>query len=553
MAAIGGGLLVLLDFTLLAPVLVRTSVTPGQVRRAYFEPGPEAPELLLDEDQSGYISEIEVGAAGDLLVPSGRTIAVPLPMGTELSVQTLAADLAPYLVLGSENPVDDSDGVTRLGDALALRSDAGRITTGRWNSGRSWSDDRHWLRQLAADCQLTEQASATLRRTADGIAIRMGGCSGTAHVEPVSINVPLLVVVSGPYSAKVKRASGKWQQSHQVRWPLVGIALLRLLVLIAAVGIGPAVAGTATLLATSFSWHEASLLAWVLSTPLAVVALCVVLARRLWPLSSRAMWIAAGSSVLLQGLAFYLGMAELDVGSFGRPRIDLNGDSRCAVVGYSTVRGDALRAGSAGIVERLNQECAACRGNTSRFSREAQTLRWVREVVCSGSFPPATSGVTQFVGGGNDDVFYRGTRSSERLSGFLGFLKYAVQPVSATAWEEAFYQTSERILSTLDDQARDIEAIARCSTAAGRQLRFAHDFLIWDLERGRHPSRRTTLARRRQAVLAGGGEFIDLHEVFGKSAGVSWFNDFIHPSAAGHAEIARYLCESPPTLPPRAP
>lgn len=534
--------LILLDLALLAPILIRTSIAPGQLRRVYFEPAPGAPELLLDEDQSGYISEIELDSAGDLLVPAGRTIAIPLPVGADLSVETSAQELVPYLVLGAEHSLAGSRGVTRLGDALALRSDADTITTRRWDSGRPWSADRGWLRQLATDCALVAPATVSLQRRSDGITIRMGRCSGTAHVEAVSVNVPLLVVVSGPYSANVKRADREWQESRRVRWPLVGIALLRLLVLVGAVGLGPAVVGQATLVAAAWFWREPTLLAWVLSAPLAVLVLCAVLAGRLWPRSSGAPWLAAGISALLQGALLYAVVSELDVGSFGRPRIDLNGDSRCAVVGYSTVRGDTLRIGSVGIAEQLNRDCPACRGNTSRFSREAQTLRWVRDTVCGGSLPPASQGITQFIGGGNDDLFYRSTRSSELINGFLAFLKYAVQPVGATAWEEAFHQTSNRILSTLDDQVADIAGIARCSTASGRRLRFAHDFLIWDLESGRHPSRQHTLERRRSAVLAAGGDFVDLYEIFGKSAGVSWFNDFIHPSAVGHAQIAQYLC-----------
>jgi len=33
--------------------------------------------------------------------------------------------------------------------------------------------------------------------------------------------------------------------------------------------------------------------------------------------------------------------------------------------------------------------------------------------------------------------------------------------------------------------------------------------------------------------------FVDLFEVFGPEAGVSWFNDYVHPSLLGHERIAR--------------
>ena len=50
------------------------------------------------------------------------------------------------------------------------------------------------------------------------------------------------------------------------------------------------------------------------------------------------------------------------------------------------------------------------------------------------------------------------------------------------------------------------------------------------------------LAARRAAVEAAGGTFVDLFEVFGPEAGVSWFNDYVHPSLLGHERIAELAC-----------
>jgi len=50
------------------------------------------------------------------------------------------------------------------------------------------------------------------------------------------------------------------------------------------------------------------------------------------------------------------------------------------------------------------------------------------------------------------------------------------------------------------------------------------------------------LAARRAAVEAAGGTFVDLFEVLGPDAGVSWFNDYVHPFLLGHERIAEVVC-----------
>jgi hypothetical protein len=66
--------------------------------------------------------------------------------------------------------------------------------------------------------------------------------------------------------------------------------------------------------------------------------------------------------------------------------------------------------------------------------------------------------------------------------------------------------------------------------------------LATDLDGGRDADRAAMLAARRHAVEAAGGTFVDLFEVFGPEAGVSWFNDYIHPSLLGHERIAKLTC-----------
>ena len=54
------------------------------------------------------------------------------------------------------------------------------------------------------------------------------------------------------------------------------------------------------------------------------------------------------------------------------------------------------------------------------------------------------------------------------------------------------------------------------------------------------------LGARRAAVEAAGGTFLDLWEIFGPEAGVSWFNDYVHPSLLGHERIAELACRELP-------
>jgi hypothetical protein len=106
-----------------------------------------------------------------------------------------------------------------------------------------------------------------------------------------------------------------------------------------------------------------------------------------------------------------------------------------------------------------------------------------------------------------------------------------------------FDQAAQRAVATLDDQAADIGSIAGCILHEKRRFWFVHDFLVWDLDRGRTEHRQSTFERRRLAVRQSGGEFIDLLDEFRDTAGVAWLNDFIHPSAVGQEKIAALLCD----------
>jgi hypothetical protein len=351
------------------------------------------------------------------------------------------------------------------------------------------------------------------------------------------------VVVAGPHAAVVSRSRPSWQHERKVAWFLAVLVPARVLLLAFAAGSGPSLLASVTLFLVGLFWRTAAILTWGITLPFVVAGAAARLLALLFPGSAAAAWIGAALVLTIEATAIVAAILFLDVGTFGHERITREGDDHCSMIGYSTVRGDSLRRGSNGVVERLDDACQECRNRTSRFSREAQTLHWVHRMLCSQSFPAPAGGEVIFLGGGNDDLFYRPSGAIQLFADFAGTVRYAVaRPVGATSWESVFGQASERAVATLDDQAAEIDAIVGCASAGGRRFHFLHDFVIWDLDHGRAAVRQRTFERRRAAVLSAGGQFIDLLEEFRQSAGVAWLNDFIHPSAVGQQAIADLLC-----------
>ena len=536
------------DLALLRPLLTSSALTRGEIERVYFEPDESGVEVLLDQQMAGYMTEVEVGDEGDLEIPSGRSIAVALRAGETNVVRTGAADLAPYVLLGVEERLpeggdrDPGNRAARFGAATMLAWQDGALVPRPWEATRAWAQERGWLRDLRARCGGSSAGAVALRATADGVAIRLGDCTVTVPLAGAAARPPLLLVVSGLHGAALSRAASGWRQETSVSRELVGVALLRLSLLCAAVGAAATAVSSATLFAAGLLLRPAAMLVWFAALPLGAIAAAVRLVRRTAPRRPALAWAGGGLVLVVEVAAAVAAVALLDVGTFGKERFTRQGDEGCSVVGYSTVRGDSLRAGSEGLVERLDRTCERCRDRTSRFSREAQTLRWVREVVCAPSFPAPAGGEVVFFGGGNDDVFYRPGRLLRVLGVLLNLLRYAVQPVGAMDWETAFARANEMAVATIDEQQADIAAAIGCARAGGRRFWFVHDFLLWDLGRGRTPVREQTFAARRAAVAQAGGEFIDLYAELGDSAGLAWFNDWIHPSAYGQRQISDRLC-----------
>jgi len=535
----------LLYLVLLWPLLGSLDLVPGQYRRAYFEPRSGTAELVFDHQSSGgYMSEVEPDRSGNIVVPAGRTIGIPLEDGVEIGMRTSAHDLAPYLVVGAEVPRESgSTAPSTLSEPVVLVSRDRTLASKAWDPNLPWATDREWLRELATECRLASSATTIVRLEGDHVVVRMGECGGHVPVSTDSSRPPILGIVSGPHDLTASKSLAGWHTVREINWILVGLVTVRNLLLVALVGIGPTIVTAATLMLAGLLVRPVAILTWyaVLLIALGIGAGRLV-ARR--PRASTGMaWLAGGAFVVVEILAIVAWLELSDVGNAGKERMTRAGDNQCSIVGYSTVRGDSLRYGSSGMVERLNEACPSCLNRTSRFSREAQTLHWVRMVVCDPSFPAPPAGDVVFVGGGNDDLFYQSNGLWPRLANFVGLLQLMASPVAASDFEGMFDQASQRAVATLDDQAADIRGISGCILQDKRHFWFLHDFLVWDLDRGRTVHRQSTFERRRLAVVQSGGEFIDLLDAFRGTAGVAWLNDFIHPSAVGQEKIAALLCD----------
>jgi hypothetical protein len=206
------------------------------------------------------------------------------------------------------------------------------------------------------------------------------------------------------------------------------------------------------------------------------------------------------------------------------------------ITGYSTALGVGLHRRDDSVGSLLRADAAACPGGVSVLAEEGQTLSWVAGQVCSG---PPTDAVV-FLGGGNDDLLSSLTGPRVALAA-LGVLHYRHRPLTPERMDRLFEETARWSLGHLDVQEAAIQSMGACARLRGARLVFVHDFLATDLGTGRGEARRAMLEARRRAVEAVGGRFVDLeHDVAGH-AGVSWFNDFIHPSAVGHRVIARII------------
>jgi hypothetical protein len=209
----------------------------------------------------------------------------------------------------------------------------------------------------------------------------------------------------------------------------------------------------------------------------------------------------------------------------------------CVLTGYSTARGVGLRRFEQGTAATLQADPATCPGGLTLLAEEGQTLAWAARAVCSG--PKAEAVV--FLGGGNDDLLTGVTHGPVFAMLAFGIVHYRHRPLTPERQDQLFADAAQWSVARSGEQEAAIRTMATCARERGARFLFVHDFLAGDLSAGRSPARRAMLNSRRRAVEEAGGQFVDLEHETGGRVGVSWFADFIHPSALGHRMIARII------------
>lgn len=547
-------LCVALDVLVLRRFLVHEEIAPGALRRGYFEEVEGRVTLVTTlAAGDGIFPEIGHDRAGDVSVPPGNTAVIPLAPGGAYRVSSQSS-LAPYVVLGAIARSDrPSDRTPRpLLDARRLTARDGRLELTAWDPARPFRDDAAWLLDLRAAC-VEGAASLAARWNGGAIEVEIGRCAG--RFEAPADATPVIAVVAGPDWDTVRREGARFPIVRQIRQGalLAAIALAALAAALLAGGIGPPAALSVSLItAIASAWVPGpAVICLALQLPLgAASAAWRVIARRL-PRARVAARIGAWAAVMIAIAA--------PIALFARRReapatAPAETTARCALTGYSAAAGSGLRRGEGAAGAVLGERCGACAGSAVTRAKPGATFRFVRDLACETPALLPRGGAVAFLGGSNDDILFwlhdGGPLSSVLYRAFTFADDTYHREPSLDAFLRLTEHAADASLRAIAIQSRLVGEAARCSRDAGDQLVFAHDFLVIDLARERSPARREMLARRRAAVEGAGGTFLDLERIFAGRAGVAWFNDFIHPSAIGHREIAAAICEQLGRPPP---
>jgi hypothetical protein len=374
--------------------------------------------------------------------------------------------------------------------------------------------------------------------TKDGLEARLGGCSLVEAHAFRGQSLPLLAVLAGADWLTVTR-SPRWAANGGVVWPLVAGIAVKVATTWWGAGIASAAAVSLALAGAAVWIPVLATMVWPLTVLLGIAAAVLrlgVLGLQWIPRRARVP-VMIGAAALAAG---FVASRETQPDSFP-PIVHVYAEparaDRCAVLGYSAVKGEGLRHESGGIRAFLDSDCAACRHTTGGLFAGGETLTWARDAFCASDPAFGEQGLVTFMGGTNDD-FFTGMVSIARL--------LIVSGQGGEPWRESVTAAAAASRKRLDVQTSAIASLGRCIQSRGARFLFLNDFLASDLLRGRDPDRAAMLEARRAAVEAAGGTFVDLFEVFGPEAGVSWFNDYIHPSLLGHERIAELTCRDSP-------
>jgi hypothetical protein len=518
------------QFIALRSVWDPLSFSPRQFRAAYFEPSPDGVAIALDDGLVYHmLPDISVAEDGALSVPPGRSVALPLDANQRYRFQIPNAGAeVPYVVLGRV----EADRFV-AGRVLDAGRDLPRLRD--WDAGSSWLDDAAWLAGLSSACG-TPGTSKDIE--VSGARLTLGPCS--VVLSPGRGGPAMLLLVAGPRWVTVRNESGGWEREHRLLSErIAGVLVLSTLFVFplirAGLGRAAALSLPTTLVIVHLLSPAAALLGWLLA---GLLGLCALAGRVLWRL-----WRRPRLRYPLLGVVVLLAVLYV-VAPTPLPPPPGDSGTPCLVSGYSTVLDARLRETSQGLYAHL-RECRACGEAADRFASEGQNFTMLSEVACTDSLPLLRGGKLIFFGGSNDDFFWSTEDQwplDEAKLPLILVREMTGELVTASVSEQFFADAERRSLGALDLQRDAISKTLSCLRQRTSQLYYFHDFLVTDLLAGRTPERARMVHARRDVVLAGGGEFVDLLEAFRDEVGVSWFSDTIHLSAVGHQRLADYMC-----------
>jgi hypothetical protein len=221
----------------------------------------------------------------------------------------------------------------------------------------------------------------------------------------------------------------------------------------------------------------------------------------------------------------------------------------CIITGYSTVVDVGLLHGTRGTYGDL-ESCKQCNGSVVREARAGHTFTFVRDTVCRPDFPAGPGSHVLFFGGTNDDAMWHPSdegllaRPRRFMSG-TRMLLAAYDSDGHDPAQDRRKQMIEGVAATsavFGRQAATIRETAACAGKRQAHVDFYQDYIMSDVKYGRSPDRARFAEERRQVVTSAGGHFVDLLSVFGSEAGVTWFNDVIHPSTHIHWKVSEKMC-----------
>lgn len=535
-----------LDCATLRFLWMATEIVGGQYQLGYFEEPEGIASMVLDDAQRTSVQpDVGLTAAGDLSLPPGRTIGLPLMQGVEYRIRIEDRDWAPFCIFGRREQLAD-DGrppAFRVSGARTLHLRDGALGEADWAVVRPWRDDQVALAALASRCGTDGSDRIIAVRARDGhIDAQIGSCTQQLHGNP-----DVLVVIAGPAWTTAQK-SGGWQIARtyhvDVVVIVVALALLRFVTTSAVVGYLWAAALAGILFLWAWLIPATGIAIWVLAL---VVGVASAGLSMLWSAGKDASTIrvAAGYLLLLVPTALavlpflpsYLFSAEEPPGPA----------ARCLMLGYSSMRGDSLRQdlsrgawGAQGGAWDVVKSLPACAGSIERRARAAGRFSWNLDVLCGSQPSLLPGGRAVFLGGSNDDFLWAPFQAW-RVAQVARLARYAYDRPNANAARLIATMAEEDSLAALEQQTQVIGDVLGCVARQHAHFLYFHDFLAWDLADPRSPPRQQMLLERARAIRQGGGTFVDLLAEVADEAGVFWFNDYIHPSEIGHRRIGELM------------